>query len=108
MCVVRGRRQKKSRGGEIKGDAIRRHDTIAENIFGGPPSVMAHDGEWDPSRQEGRAGKKPLRLKAIKHLGEVGVAPKWTAGSPERPSRRTAEMTACCRSVRGRRCKVVR
>lgn len=50
LCVGDGRRKAE---GEIKGDAIRRHDTTAESIFGGPPSVMAHDGEWDPSDRRG-------------------------------------------------------
>lgn len=36
---------------------------------------------------------------AIKQYVEVGVTPKWTAISPERPSQRTAKMTACCPSV---------
>lgn len=50
LCVGDGRRKAE---GEIKGDAIRRHDTIAENIFGGRPSVMAHDGERDSSDRRG-------------------------------------------------------
>lgn len=115
LCVGDGRRKALGgargvgAGGGIKGDAIRRHDTIAENIFGAPRSVMDRDSEWDPSDRRGPLlEKKTPRLKAIKHLGEVGVAPKWTAGSPERPSRRTTQMTACCRSVGGRRGKVVR